>query len=312
MRQTTHRSPLSSTLLALLSFALLLALAAAAASASGARRGWGGSFNVSVGHGDDDPRDCSDIRITSDRVVVTDEERHSFAVSSTPISIRPSTNSGLSVTAGDGREVEVIVCKAALGDNEAEARTNLDSVVVETGPAKLVARGPRRDDGLAWVIVRAPRGASLDLAIDNGPLSVRGVEGKLSIHGQNGPVSLRDVSGDIEVELENGPASLTGGAGSIRIHTENGPIDIDLGIGEWRGEGLEASAVNGPLSVTLDDAYRGSLRVESSGHAPWDCGGPCRRADKDWNGDDRWVTFGSAPYKVRLSTENGPISIDGR
>ena len=92
MRPTTHRSPLSSTLLALLSFALLLALAAAAASASSSRRGWGSTFNVSVGRGDDEARDCSDLRITSDRVVATDEERHSFAVSSTPISIPAPTS----------------------------------------------------------------------------------------------------------------------------------------------------------------------------------------------------------------------------
>jgi hypothetical protein len=300
----TRTAPLARFALALLPIAALVLEPVPAA----AKRHWGSGFNVNVS---EDARDCSDIRITADDEVARAEERATFDAS-TGVSLAAAQNGGLYVTGGTGSDIEVLICKAAIGDDAAEAQRRLDQITVTKDRASLSASGPsRRDsDWIAYLIVRAPKGAKLDLSMNNGPLSVSNAEGRFTIRGENGPVSLNDVGGEVTVDLENGPASLEGGSGSIRIRTRNGPISIDLEGGEWQGSGLEARASNGPLSLQIDEGYRGSVRVESDGHAPWSCKGPCRGASKDWDDDTRSVTFGEAPYKVKLSTENGPISID--
>jgi hypothetical protein len=96
----------------------------------------------------------------------------------------------------------------------------------------------------------------------------------------------------------------------MRLRTRNGPISVHLEGDEWEGEGLDASAVNGPLDLELSPDYSGGVLVESSDHAPWTCGEACRGASRSWDDDTRRVEFGSAPFRVRLSTVNGPVSID--
>ena len=136
--------------------------------------------------------------------------------------------------------------------------------------------------------------------------------GRFTIRGENGPVGLRNVDGEITVDLENGPVSLDGIGGSVRVRTENGPIDIHLQGSDWRGQGLDARAVNGPISLKMDDGYTGGVVVESSGHAPWSCGGQCGRGSRTWDDDSRRISFGTTPPRVRVATTNGPIEIDGR
>jgi hypothetical protein len=293
-------------------FAAVAALMFGASSdVASAKRGWDRQFNISF-RGSGEPRDCSDLRVTSDAAVALAEETHSFAVSANPITLSASENGGLFVTGSSTAQIEVEVCKVALGSDDAAARANLARLDVQVGRAELSVRGASShgdDDTAAFVIVRAPKGSVLALSTRNGPLSVEDFDGKLAIRGQNGPVSLSDVAGDISVDLENGPASLERGAGAIRIRTENGPISVELDGGEWQGAGLEAQAVNGPLSLDIAEDFRSGVRVESNGHSPWSCSSACKSGEKDWDDDRRSVTFGAAPYKVRLSTENGPISI---
>lgn len=292
-------------------FAALLSTGIALAH-GGHRHGWHDGFDVNVREA---PQSCADVEIDAgDRFVATAEQTFTVPRATEPLILRTAEGGGLHVTGWDREDYQVMVCKAATGGrssngDEAAARERVAEIDARMDGRRLVTTGPSGDDWIAWILVRAPRQAALELETRNGPLSLRDVDGRLAIRGENGPVSLDGVSGDVTVDLENGPLSLDGGGGNLRLRTENGPISIHLEGRDWNGKGLDARAVNGPLSLDIADGYTGGVVVESSEHAPWSCGGLCRDGSRTWDDGGRRITFGATPARVHLATENGPVAI---
>jgi len=71
-----------------------------------------------------------------------------------------------------------------------------------------------------------------------------------------------------------------------------------------------ADAVNGPLTLRVPSGFRSSFLVESNGHSPVSCHASiCADARKTWDDDHRRIEYGSGSPVIRLSTENGPISV---
>src|SRR5262249_50155780 len=119
----------------------------------------------------------------------------------------------------------------------------------------------------------------------------------------------RAVSGHFDVRAQNGPISVRSSQGDINVETQNGPISIELSGRRFDGH-LTAHANNGPLSVTVPDNYASGVEISSSHHAPWSCsrsagGGGTREGDDR----ERSLRIGSDPVVVRLSTNNGPVSV---
>jgi hypothetical protein len=51
--------------------------------------------------------------------------------------------------------------------------------------------------------------------------------------------------------------------------------------------------------------------VESNGHSPMSCHASiCNDARKTWDDEHRRIEYGSGTPLIRLSTENGPISVN--
>jgi hypothetical protein len=95
----------------------------------------------------------------------------------------------------------------------------------------------------------------------------------------------------------------------LRLHTENGPITVSLGS-NWDGSELVADAVNGPLTLRVPSGFRSSFLVESNGNSPVSCHASiCSDARKTWDDEHRRIEYGSGSPVIRLSTENGPISV---
>src|SRR5436305_855442 len=122
-------------------------------------------------------------------------------------------------------------------------------------------------DWRGYLLIRAPKWAAMELETMNGPISLYGVDGKLTAHANNGPISLHNVSGDADVTAQNGPISMDGSSGNIRIRTENGPISVNLNGTSWNGSGLSADAQNGPVTLHVPSGFQSSFVVESPIHA---------------------------------------------
>jgi DUF4097 and DUF4098 domain-containing protein YvlB len=135
------------------------------------------------------------------------------------------------------------------------------------------------------------------------------VDGKITTRATNGPISLKECSGEADISAQNGPISFSGNSGKLRLHTQNGPITVSLGS-NWDGSELVADAVNGPLTLRVPSGFHSSFLVESNGHSPVSCHASiCSDARKTWDDEHRRIEYGSGSPVIRLSTENGPISV---
>ncbi|HWZ86626.1 MAG TPA: hypothetical protein VN032_10515 [Thermoanaerobaculia bacterium] len=286
---------------ALSATALATALLLAAAPA---RAGHHGGGNVSI-HDDGDPASCSDIRVEfDDRPGVRAEERLTFAADAgKPLRVHVPEHSGASVHGTDRADFEVLVCKAA------PSKAGLDAISVSRESGTLSVRGPS-GDWVGYLIIHAPKGAAMELSADNGPIALSGLSGRVTVRSENGPISVTDSAGDIDARAENGPISARGDGGKLRLSTENGPIAVALSGSAWKGEGFDARAVNGPVTLAVPAGYRSGTSVESLGHSPFSCrGDACGGVRRTWDDDHKKLELGAGPVIVRLSTENGPVAV---
>lgn len=223
---------------------------------------------------------------------------------SQPLRLDAHDNGGIRVRGWDRPDTEVTVCKAAV---DAEAMAALR---VETGKGSLAVRGGDGGGSVAVLLVSAPRGAVLDLDAANGPVSLRDVEGKVTLDVANGPLSVRGFRGDLKGELSNGPVDLRGGSGNVHLRATNGPLSVRLEGKRWEGGVLDASTVNGPLTLTIDPEFESAFRVSGSAHVPLRCkAAACADAVRNArDGEDLLVSRGADPL-VRLATTNGPVTV---
>ena len=263
------------------------------------------------GRGNGPAADCAGLHIhLNDRAAEMRSEEQTITRPEGPLRVESEVNSGLQVQGWDKDTYSVTVCKAvdASMDNVEQIFSQI-KLSVENGGVSV--SGPSdRDNWTAFLLVRAPKLANLELSAKNGPLSIYDLDGKLVARAINGPISLQGFSGDADVSAQNGPIDLTGNSGKLRLHAENGPISVSLSGDAWKGSGLEVDAQNGPLTLRVPKNYQSSLLVESEGHSPMSCQASfCNDAHKTWDEEHRRIEFGNAPAVIHLSTVNGPISV---
>ena len=268
-----------------------------------------GGFNVTTRG---EIRDCSDIEVTArGREVATAEDviQVPAPAAGRRLSVETGRHGGVHVVGGGSGGYEVRLCKIAAADDSRAAAARLAEIEAESRDGRLTVRGPAGEDWLGYFLIAAPTGAAMEVSVLNGPLAVEGVDGDFRLRATNGPISLRDTAGTFDVVVRNGPVSVADGGGRMTIDAQNGPISVELGGAEWRGEGLQAKSVNGPLSLSIDRSFRSAVLVESSGNGPWSCSN-CGEASRSWDDGGRRFEFGSGPPRVRLSTSNGPVAVE--
>lgn len=257
--------------------------------------------------------DCSDLRIRFDDrdALVKSEERTVSKAEAPTFRVRPHKNGGVQVWGWDKDAYSVTACKAA-SNEDGEGERILSQIHFSVQNGEVTTDGPsgENDDWTVYLLIRSPRSATIDLETTNGPLSFYSVDGKLTAHTTNGPISLHDFTGDGTVEAVNGPISVSGGSGNLSVHTQNGPISINLKGTSWNGTGISAAAHNGPATLFVPAGYQSSFVVETSKYGPISCRASiCDNARKTWDEDTRRIEFGSTPAMIRLSTVNGPVSV---
>ena len=296
---------------------LLLASAVSAAHDKQHHHGSGVSM-------DSDPPgdDCAThFRVNSDDRAVArgEEERTLDPATFKTLTLEPGRNGGILLRGWDQPNVRVKICKAGVGDNDAEAKNALDSIKVEvgTGSVRATAPGDNSDvhDHNTWVhyIVQAPANISTEMTTWNGPLSVHNVKGSVSAHSQNGPISIVNSSGTLVADTHNGPIEVKQSSGKLTLSAQNGPLDIELANQNWQGAGLDARTHNGPIELKVPANYQSGIEVATSGRAPFSCDlKTCNEQSRTWDNEGaKKVHLGAAgqPVLIKMSTENGPVSI---
>ncbi len=256
--------------------------------------------------------DCSDLHINFDNrdAVVKSEERTVTKAEAPTLRVHPHKNGGVQVQGWDKDVYSVTACKAA-ADYDGSAERILSQIKLAIQNGEVSTTGPDNEgDWTVYLLIRAPKAAVIDVETANGPLSLYNMDGKLTAHAVNGPITLRDFSGEADVRATNGPISIIGSSGNVRVQTENGPISINLKGTTWNGSGLTADAQNGPLTLSVPADYKSSFVVQSRNFSPMSCRASiCENARKTWDDNDRRIEFGASPAMIRLSTVNGPVSV---
>lgn len=249
--------------------------------------------------------DCSDVSFRIDRgTAVAGEQR--LQVGGRVLALRLGESSGvpLKVEGGDRSGYELLLCKGA------SSAADLGAIRLEQRGGEVTVVGPDSRDWGAYLIVRAPRDAQLDVQANNGPVSIATIAGRLDLKASNGPVSLKNVGGAITVDAQNGPVSFSGRSGEVKLNAKNGPMTIHLEGTSWESGQLDASTKNGPLSLRVPANYGSGVAVDKRAHTPFRCATALCGDRVSGLGDrDETVEFGPQPRRVHVATENGPVTI---
>lgn len=207
--------------------------------------------------------------------------------------VDPGENGGVAIEGWSGAGVEIHARIETRAETDALARQLSEGVRVLAN-GSIGTSGPPSERDASWnvsFVVYVPFSSDLELSTTNGPLSVEGVTGRMTLETLNGPLSLREVGGDVYARAQNGPLSVTlsgdgwQGGGGLDAETRNGPISLTVPEG-YNAE-LETGTENGPfttdipLSVTLRGRMRGPINA----------------------------TLGRGGAPIRVMTTNGPVSI---
>jgi hypothetical protein len=249
---------------------------------------------------------CGGIRVRFDGLAGVKGEQSLTVPGGTPVRLHAPDSSGLRVSGWDKADFEITACKVAR-DAAALAR-----ISVSAAKGVVSVSGTGEDEAVVFFLVRAPKGAVLDLAAENGPMKLRDLAGNVTARLANGPLSLSGVHGTVDVEATNGPVSFRDGSGDWTLRVTNGPLSARLTGPRWEGKGLVAETENGPLTVRLDPRFESGLRVSAAAHTPFRCRAAACAGARRTGGDDseeRSLEIGSGQALVRLSTANGPVTI---
>jgi len=254
---------------------------------------------------------CSDLHIRFDhREAVLQSEERTITKSEAPaLRVHADSNGGVYVQGWDNEAYSVTLCKAV------EAGPNAQSILAEihlsfrSGDLRISAPTSNKQ-WAAHLLIRAPKASALDLQVDNGPLTLYHVDGNLKAVSENGPVTVTNCTGELDLSSHNGPVTLEDNSGKQSVHSENGPVTLSLVGDAWRGSGMEAHTTNGPVTLQLPSGYKSGVVLESNGNGPFQCRASiCSEGRKTWDDDHKRVEFGSGPPLVRVSTVNGPVSV---
>lgn len=251
---------------------------------------------------------CSELRVRFDGVTAVKQEQTLVVAGGTPLRLFAPDSSGLRVSGWDKADIQITAC------NVARDAAALSRISVSAPKGVVSVEGIDGDDVLVFFYVKAPKGAVLDLATENGPMALRDLHASVTARLANGPLSLSGVHGTVNVEATNGPVSFRDGSGDWTLRVTNGPLSARLAGARWEGKGLVGEALNGPLTVRLDPSFGSGLRVSAAAWAPVRCrAAACAAAHRtggnEEEGGEQSLQIGSGEALVRLSTVNGPVTI---
>jgi hypothetical protein len=285
-------------------FAVSVTMVALMISAGGAKAKHYGASASERHHGV--VNSCNDLDFEfEDHQALREEDHFTVPKSATALEVQASRNGGIEVMGWNGNDYSITACKAAV-ENDL-----LKEISVSVTGGHVTANGPGDGEWTVYLIVKAPKDSNLSLKANNGPIGLRDVSGRIKALSKNGPISVKDCVGEVEANTENGPISLSGSSGNLKLDTRNGPISVALAGSKWEAGGVTAHTENGPLSLEVPENYMSGVRVEMSGHSPVSChAAQCSKSSRTWDDNDRYIEFGGATPVIRMSTVNGPVSVD--
>lgn len=211
------------------------------------------------------------------------------------LTIDPGMNGGVDVYGWDKDSVAITARIQVNARNQSEADDIARELKVEASGTTIKVTGGtssygRRQHWGVSLVVMLPRRTDLNVATENGPLSVQ------------------DVASKMDLQTQNGPLSLTGVGGDVHASAQNGPLSIELLGTKWDGAGLDAETENGPADLTIPDNYNAKIEFGTV-NGPMDVGFPMTVTINGRVKNRISTTLGNGGAPVRVVTTNGPMTV---
>lgn len=202
----------------------------------------------------------------------------------------------IEIQGGSGETAEMRFVRRGRGEDAETARGVLEDVTISESGSQEAYTYALETDGEAYAAVdvrgTVPEQTELRLEQSTGPVSVRGVEGSLTITREHGPVTIRGAAASVEVENRNGDvdvhfASLPSDA-EVSVRTENGHVTLHV---------PPAASAQISAQTRAGDVRTKGLALSAERFMPRDAGG-------------RYTAqLGSGAASVELRTENGSVLV---
>jgi len=174
----------------------------------------------------------------------TSQETKSFPVSGTPRVSISTFDGPITVRGWDQLEVRYTATKHAADD---ESLKNIGIQAEQQGQAITInAVNEKNYNGSVQLEVYVPRNSSLHVTSGDGPLTLDGVSGDITLRSGDGPISVNNSGGQLHVNTGDGPIHINKFDGQVDARTGDGPIALD---GNFNA--LSARTGDGEISLTV-------------------------------------------------------------
>jgi DUF4097 and DUF4098 domain-containing protein YvlB len=176
---------------------------------------------------------------------VTTQETKSFAVSGAPRVNITTFDGPVTVRGWDQPEVRYTATKHARDEER------LKQISIETeqqgSTISIIAKNDENEyRGSVQLEVYVPRQSSLHVSSGDGPLTLDGVSGDVTLRSGDGPITVNNGGGQLHVNTGDGPIQINKFDGQVDARTGDGPIALD---GNFNA--LSARTGDGQISLTV-------------------------------------------------------------
>ena len=174
----------------------------------------------------------------------SNQETKSFPVSGTPRVSITTFDGPVTVRGWDKPEVSYTATKRA---NDEESLKQITIKTEQQGQTiSINAINENADTGSVFLEVQVPRNSSLHVTSGDGPLTLDGVSGDITLRSGDGPISVNNSGGQLHVTTGDGPIQINKFDGQVDARTGDGPIALD---GNFNA--LSARTGEGEISLTV-------------------------------------------------------------
>lgn len=187
----------------------------------------------------------------------SNQETKSFAVSGSPRVSITTFDGPVTVRGWDQSEVRYTATKRA---NDEESLKQISIKAEQQGQTiSINAENQNADNGSVHLEVYVPRNSSLHVTSGDGPLTLDGVSGDITLRSGDGPISVNNSSGQLHVNTGDGPIQINKFDGQVDARTGDGPIAL-----EGNFNAVSARTGDGEISLTVPAGSSFTIETNAS------------------------------------------------
>jgi len=185
------------------------------------------------------------VRVQTDSgAKAVSQETKSFSVNGAPRVNINTFDGPISVRGWDQAEVRYTATKRA--EDEESLKQITVTAEQQGATVSITAKNENEGNGSVQLEIYVPRQASLHVSSDDGPLTLDGVSGDITLRSNDGPITVSNSGGQLHVTTGDGPIQINKFDGQVDARTGDGPIALD---GNFNA--LSARTGDGEISLTV-------------------------------------------------------------